>query len=173
MISYRGRAENIVYEISKPTKWGFRSYELTDLNKGFTYYFKLLNDNEIDEYYKDDKNGEMFNFVIEFLKCLSNYNNSKVKYILATKGLYTNEKLLELDDIYFVGAIRKNKLKKYENLLEEIPKKTFQYYYKKTKDKISILTKFNDSKLMFIISNFIDSPKNVKKRDGIKKKRIF
>ena len=63
-----------------------------------------------------------------------------------------------------MGVIRKNKLKKYENLLEEIPKKKFEYYYKKTKDKISILTKFNDSKLMFIISNFIDSPKNVKKR---------
>ena len=106
----------------------------------------------------------MFNLVIEFLKCLSNYNNSKIKHILAKDGLYTNEKLLELDDIYFVGAIRKNKLKKYENLLEEIPKKTFEYYYKKTKDKISILTKFNDSKLMFIISNFIDSPKNVKKK---------
>ena len=56
-------------------------------------------------------------------KCLSNYNNSKIKYILATDGLYTKEKLLELDDIYFVGAIRKNKLKKYKNLIEEIPKK--------------------------------------------------
>ena len=88
-------------------------------------------------------------------KCLINYNNSKIKHILTTGGLYTNEKLLELDDIYFEGAIRKNKLKKYENLLEEIPKKTFEYYYKKTKDKISILTKFNDSKLMFIISILI------------------
>ena len=53
----------------------------------------------------------MFYLVIEYLKCLSNYNNSKIKHILATDGLYTNEKLLELDDIYFVGAIRKNKLK--------------------------------------------------------------
>ena len=114
----------------------------------------------------------MFNLVIEFLKCLSNYNNSKIKHILAIDELYTNEKLLELDDIYFVGAIRKNKLKKYKNLIEEIPKKTFEYYYKKTKDKISILTKFNDSKLMFIISNFIDSPKNFKKR-GIKKEKNF
>ena len=49
----------------------------------------------------------MFNLVIEFLKSLSNYNNSKIKHILATDGLKTNEKLLELDDIYFVGAIRK------------------------------------------------------------------
>ena len=52
-------------------------------------------------------------------------------------------------------------------------KKTFEYYYKKTKDKISILTKFNDSNLMFIISNFIDSQKNVKKEDGIKKEKNF
>ena len=112
----------------------------------------------------------MFNLVIEFLKCLSNYNNSKIKHILAIDELYTNEKLLELDDIYFVGAIRKNKLKKYENLLKKF---IFEYYYKKTKDKILILTKFNDSKLMFIISNFIDSPKNVKKEDGIKKEKNF
>ena len=54
----------------------------------------------------------MLNWVIEFLKCLSNYNNSKIKHILATDGLYKTEKLLELDDIYFVEAIRKNKLKK-------------------------------------------------------------
>ena len=30
MISYRGRAENIVYEISNPTKWGFRPYVLAN-----------------------------------------------------------------------------------------------------------------------------------------------
>ena len=151
MISYRGRAENIVYEISKPTKWGFRAYVLADLNTGFTYCFILLNDNEIDENYKDEKNGKTYNLVIEFLKCLS----SEIKHILSTEVLYTTEKLLELDDIYFVETIRKNKLKKYKNLIEEILKKTFEYYYKKTKDKISILTKFNDSKLMFIISILI------------------
>ena len=33
-------------------------------------------------------------------KCLSNYNNSKIKYISVRDGLYTNEKLLELDDNY-------------------------------------------------------------------------
>ena len=59
----------------------------------------------------------MFYLVIEYLKCLSNYNNSKIKHILATGGLYTNEKLLELDDIYFVGAMRKNKIKKYQNFI--------------------------------------------------------
>ena len=37
MISYRGRADNVVYEISKPTKWGFRSYILIGLNASFTY----------------------------------------------------------------------------------------------------------------------------------------
>ena len=64
MISYRGRAENIIYEISKQTKWGFRPY-VADLNIGFTYCFKLLNGSEIDENYKDDKNGKMFILVIE------------------------------------------------------------------------------------------------------------
>ena len=110
MISYKGRAKNIVYEITKPIKWWFRSYVLADLNTGFTYCFKLLNGN--DENYKDDKSGKIFNLFIEFLICLSNDNNSEIKYILATDGKYTNEKLLELDDIYFVGDIRKNKLKK-------------------------------------------------------------
>ena len=60
---------------------GFRPYVLADLNTEFTYCFKLLNDNEIDENYKS---GKMFNLIIEFLKCLSNYNNSKIKHILAT-----------------------------------------------------------------------------------------
>ena len=45
MISYRGRAENIVYEISNPTNWGFRPYVLADLNTVYAYCFKLLNDN--------------------------------------------------------------------------------------------------------------------------------
>ena len=38
----------------------------------------------------------MFNLVIEFLKCLSNYNNSKIKHILATDGLYTKEKTFRI-----------------------------------------------------------------------------
>ena len=40
-------------------------------------------------------------------KCLSNDNNSKIKHISVRDGLYTNEKLLELDDNYFVGSIIK------------------------------------------------------------------
>ena len=40
-------------------------------------------------------------------KCLSNYNNSKIKHILVRYGLYTNEKLLELDINYFVDSKRK------------------------------------------------------------------
>ena len=35
-----------------------------------------------------------------------------------------------------------------------------------------ILTKFNDSKITFIISNFIDSPKNVKKRKEFFEEKI-
>lgn len=53
MISYRGRADNVVYEISKPIKWGFRSYILVGLNTSFTYWFKLLD--EIDENNLDEK----------------------------------------------------------------------------------------------------------------------
>ena len=43
---------------------GFRPYVLADLNTGFTYCFKLLNNKEIDENYKDGKNWKMLNLVI-------------------------------------------------------------------------------------------------------------
>ena len=37
MISYRGRAKNVVFEITKPVKWGFRPYVLTDAQTGYSY----------------------------------------------------------------------------------------------------------------------------------------
>ena len=66
MISYRGRAENIVYEISKPTKWGFRAYVLADLNTGFTHCFKLLNDNKLMIIIKIIKMGKCLIWLLNF-----------------------------------------------------------------------------------------------------------
>lgn len=42
MNSFKGRNENVVYETTKTTKWGFRPYVLADLNCDYTYFFKLL-----------------------------------------------------------------------------------------------------------------------------------
>ena len=42
MVSYRGRSNDIVYEASKPVKWGFRPYVLADLNTGYIFEIKLL-----------------------------------------------------------------------------------------------------------------------------------
>ena len=41
---------------SMATKWIFRPYVFTNLNAGFTYIFKLLNDNEFYEKYEDFEN---------------------------------------------------------------------------------------------------------------------
>ena len=65
---------------------GFRPYVLADLNTEFTYCFKLLNGN--DENYKDDKSGKIFNLFIEFLKCLSNYNNKNKTYFTYRQIIY-------------------------------------------------------------------------------------
>ncbi len=78
-----------------------------------------------------------------------------------------------MDDIFFVGSIRKKKLKKYQYLFKDIPKKTFEYCYKNNDGKKSILTKNNDSKIIYIISNFIDAPKNIKRRGWNKKEKSF
>ena len=42
MISYRGHPKNVVLEIIKPIKLGFRPYILAGLNIGYTYKMKLL-----------------------------------------------------------------------------------------------------------------------------------
>ena len=57
-ISFIGRAESI--------KWGFKPFTLADLITDFTYCFKLLNDNEIDENYKNDKMGKCLIWLLNF-----------------------------------------------------------------------------------------------------------
>ena len=42
MVSYRGRSNDIVYEVSKPVKWGFGLYVLADLNASYRFEIKLL-----------------------------------------------------------------------------------------------------------------------------------
>lgn len=54
-----------------------------------------------------------------------------------------------------------------------IPKKTLEYYCKNKNGKKSIYTKYNDSKIIYIISNFIDSPNNIKRRRWDKKMKEF
>ena len=57
MISFRGRSKDIVYEITKPVKWGFRPYALTDAQTGYTYFFKLLEELE------DNEKGKMYELI--------------------------------------------------------------------------------------------------------------
>ena len=52
MISYRGKSSDIVFESSKPTKWGFRPYVLSDVSTGYTFCFKLLEELEDNKFGK-------------------------------------------------------------------------------------------------------------------------
>ncbi len=45
--SYRGRAKKVFFQITKPVKWGFRPYDLADVQNGYSYCFKLLKDLKI------------------------------------------------------------------------------------------------------------------------------
>ena len=141
MISYRGKSSDIVFESSKPTKWGFRPYVLSDASTGYTFCFKLLEELE------DNKFGKMYGLVTEFLDIIWKNNTSKIKHVLATDGLYTSENLLEIKDFYFVGAIRANRIKNGESALNDsIGKSSYEFYYKILNGNKFILTKFNDTK---------------------------
>ena len=159
MISYRGRAKNVVFEITKPVKWGFRPYVLADVQTGYSYCFKLLEDLE------DNEKGKMFGLIKEFMGIVKNNNNKNVKHILATDGLYSSEDLLYIDDYYFIGAIRKNRIHYNENtdIIDVVKKKNFEYFYKIINGKKVVLTKYNDSKMMYVISNFVNAPEEVKR----------
>ena len=128
MISYRGKSSDIVFESSKPTKWGFRAYVLSDASTSYTFCFKLLEELE------DNKFGKMYGLVTEFLDVIRKNNTSKIRHVLATGGLYTSEYLLEIKDFYFVGAIRANRIKngkKWESALNDsIDKFSYEFYYK-------------------------------------------
>ena len=64
-------------------------------------------------------------------------------------------------------------MKKYQFLLKDIPKKAFEYYCKNNEGKKSILIKYNYSKIIYIINNFIDVSKNIKRRRWDKKRKEF
>ena len=64
MISFRGRTKFIVYDSSKPTKWGYRPYVLSDKNTGYTISMKLLKNLKENE----DIKGKMHILCEEFMK---------------------------------------------------------------------------------------------------------
>ena len=74
--------------------------------------------------------------------------------------LYSSEDLLYIDDYYFIGAIRKNRIHYNENtdIIDAVKKKNFEYFYKIINGKKVVLTKYNDSKMMYIILNFVNTP---------------
>ena len=66
MIFFRGRSKDIVYEVTKQVKWGFRQYVLADAQTGYIYCFKLLEELE------DNEKGKMYGLIQEFI-----YNKDK------------------------------------------------------------------------------------------------
>ena len=104
----------------------------------------------------------MITLVTEFMNSLNGGNNKK--YILCTDGLYTSEELLDNNNCYFIGAIRSNRIKSNKiEILEKIKKKSHEYFYRVNGNKYYTLTKYNDSKPMYVISNFVDVPEEVKR----------
>lgn len=168
MISFRGRTKFIVYDSSKPTKWGYRPYVLSDKKTGYTISMKLLQNLEENE----ENKGKMQILCEEFMKDI--YEKTKKQYILCTDGLYTTEDLLEEKNFFFIGAIRQNRIKSNrDNITKKIKKGEFEYFYKSCKKGNATLTKYNDSKQMYIISNFINLPKEVKRNRWCKDKKKF
>ena len=97
-----------------------------------------------------------------------------MKRVLATDGLYTSENLFEIKDFYFVGVIRANRIKNGESALNDsIDKSSYEFYYKILNGNKFILTKFNDTKQFYIISNFISAPKSIKRTRWCKKDKKF
>ena len=90
-------------------------------------------------------------------------------------GLYTNEELLDNNNFYFIGAIITNRIKSNKiEIFEKIKKKSHEYFYRVNGNKYYTLTKYNDSKPMYVISNFVDAPKEVKRtRWSREEKNLF
>ena len=42
VISYRRKSSDIVFESSKPIKWGFRPYVLSDASTGYTFFLSVI-----------------------------------------------------------------------------------------------------------------------------------
>lgn len=153
MISFKGKSKFVVYEPSKPTKYGFRPYVLSDYKSGYTYALQLLED--LDEI---NDTSKIYNLVMNLMNTLNKNNFTGKKHILATDGLYTSEKLLEEPSFYFIGSLRYNRIKSHhEEITKPIKKEQFQYFYKKFREKYFLMTKYMDNKLVLIVSNFLSS----------------
>lgn len=88
----------------------------------------------------------MYGLVTEFLDIIRKNNTNKIRHILAIDGFYTSENLLEIKDFNFVGAIRANRIKNGESVLNDsIGKHTYEFYYKLLNGNKSILSKLNDT----------------------------
>ena len=107
----------------------------------------------------------MFGLIKEFMEKLKKNNKQNVKHILTTDGLYSSEDLLNIDDFYFIGSILKNRIHHNKNtdIIHPVKKKKFEYFYKIIDGKKVILTKYNDSKMMYVISNWVNVPEEVKR----------
>jgi len=153
MVSYQGRSDYLYYCQAKPTKWGFKPYVLADYKSGYTYGMNVLENIDTSE------DGKMYNLVKGLMNDLKENNKSNYSpHILATDGLYSSEKLLLEEDFKFIGAIRPGRIKSnHRQIMKSIKRGTFEYYYKYENDDFQVLTKYMDSKLLFLISNFIDT----------------
>jgi len=156
MVSYKGRSDYLYYCQAKPTKWGFKPYVLSDFRSGYTYGMNVLENIDASE------DGKMYNLVKNLMAELKENNkNNYSPHILATDGLYTSEKLLLEKDFKFIGCIRPSRIKSSHNkeITKEIKKGTYKYYYKYEDGDFQILTNYMDSKILFLISNFVDTNK--------------
>ena len=87
---------------------------------------------------------------------------------------YTSEELLDNNNFYFIGAIRSNRIKSNKiEILEKIKKKSHEYFYRVNGNKYYTLTKYNDSKPMYVISNFVDVPEEVKRTRWSREEKKF
>jgi hypothetical protein len=155
MISYRGRSNYVMYENSKPTKWGFRPYILSDFRSGYTYFLMLFD--EIEE----QANQKMFQIVTSMMSILKTNNTNNKPHILAADGLYSSEELLDCEDFYYVGSIRKNRIKMNKDERDKkLDKNEWTFYVKGN----SLLTKYMDKKLMYVISNCCENRVTTKQR---------
>ena len=165
MVSYQGRSDYLYYCQAKPTKWGFKPYVLSDFKSGYTYSMNVLENIDTTE------DGKMYNLIKNMMNDLKkNKKYNYIPHILATDGLYSSEKLLLEDDFKFIGAIRPGRIKSnLKRIMQNIKKGTFEYFYKYEKNDFQILAKYMDSKLLFLISNFIDTNRLCTKKRWSKK----
>lgn len=134
MISFKGRSKYKKYEPSKPTKFGFKPYVLSDYRLGYTYGMKLIEDIKEFENEDDYSDEDIDNSIHE-------KNKNNINHILAIDGLYTCEELLDMKKFYFIGSIRKNKIKSNNNeIVKDIKEYKYKQYSREGKNHKVILT---------------------------------